>query len=112
MICQHYQQLSSGVLVIPSYLNQALASLCPVPLTSHLLLPLVLSTLLQDLTRQRALEWVQAGVAAVLYSCALQIELMIQIFALEEELDKKSLEELLLNHHRFYVDCLLSHFPM
>lgn len=46
MIYQHYQQLSSGVPVIPSCLNQALASLCPVPLSSHLLLPLVLSTLL------------------------------------------------------------------
>lgn len=43
-----YQQLSSGVPVIPSYLNGALASLCPVPLNSHLLPP-VLSRLLQDL---------------------------------------------------------------
>lgn len=48
MIYQNYQQLSGGVPVMPSYLNGALTSLCPVPLSSHLLLALVLNRLLQD----------------------------------------------------------------
>lgn len=62
MIYQNYQQLSSGVPVIPSYLNGSLVSLCPVPLSSHLLLSLILSKLLQDL-KDSVLKWIQAIVA-------------------------------------------------